>query len=261
MEKSVILEAIDLSIGYFRSVEPTIIGKNIALQLNQGKLITLVGANGIGKSTLLRTLTGVQKPLNGKIILHGKEIHLYKSNTLAHEMSLVLTEKIQTQNVSVYELIALGRQPYTNWLGKLTPNDKAKINEAIQQTQITHLCDKKVFEISDGQLQKALIARALAQDTSIIFLDEPTTHLDLFHKVSVFKLLKKLSHETGKCIVFSTHDIDLAIQISDEMMVMTEQGVLQDQPCQLISKGVFDTLFKDESIRFDNEKGKFVISN
>lgn len=261
MVKSILLETLDLSIGYIHKAGNTIIAENVALQLEPGKLITLVGGNGIGKSTLLRTITGIQKPLHGKVLLRGKEIHHYKTNTLAHEMSLVLTEKLQAQNISVYELIALGRQPYTNWLGKLTPQDEAKINEAIGHTQIEHLLHKKVIEISDGQLQKALIARALAQDTSIIILDEPTTHLDLFHKVSVFKLLKKLSHETGKCILFSTHDIDLAIQVSDDMIVMTEESVLQDQPCALISKGIFDTLFKDESIRFDSEKGKFVISN
>ena len=105
-----------------------------------------------------------------------------------------------------------------------------------------------------------LIARALAQDTPLIILDEPTTHLDLLHKVSVFKLLKKLSQETNKCILFSTHDIDLAIQLSDEMIVMTENNVFQDQPCNLISKGVFNTLFKNENIVFDGKKGKFVVS-
>jgi iron complex transport system ATP-binding protein len=122
------------------------------------------------------------------------------------------------------------------------------------------LIDKKHHEISDGQLQIVLIARALAQDTPLIILDEPTTHLDLFHKFSVFKLLKKLSQETNKCILFSTHDIDLAIQLSDEMIVMSESSVEQDQPCNLITKGIFNTLFKDSSITFDGEKGKFVIN-
>jgi iron complex transport system ATP-binding protein len=135
-----------------------------------------------------------------------------------------------------------------------------KVNQAIQLTQIENLKDKKHFEISDGQLQKVLIARALAQDTPLIILDEPTTHLDLLHKVSVFKLLKKLSKETNKSILFSTHDIDLAIQLSDEMIVMTEYTIIQDEPCNLISKGIFNSLFKDENIDFDNEKGKFMIS-
>lgn len=256
-----ILATSNLSIGYKTKKETNIIADNLNLNLKQGKLITLVGANGIGKSTLLRTLTGIQKPLSGTVFLNEKDIQWFTALDLAQNLSLVLTEKLPPSNLTVFELIALGRQPYTNWLGKLSSEDLEKVNQAIALTQIEHLTDKKHHEISDGQLQIVLIARALAQDTSLIILDEPTTHLDLPHKVSVFKLLKKLSKETNKCILFSTHDIDLAIQLSDEMIVMTEELVVQDQPCNLIMKGIFDTLFKDVSITFDGEKGKFIISN
>jgi len=224
------------------------------------KLIALIGANGIGKSTLLRTLTGIQKPLSGKVMVNDEDIHQLDSLTLAQNLSVVLTEKLPPSNLTVWEIIALGRQPYTNWIGKLTDNDIAKVNEAIELTQIGHLTPKKHYEISDGQMQKVLIARALAQDTPLIILDEPTTHLDLLHKVSVFKLLKKLSQETQKCILFSTHDIDLAIQLSDEMIIMTPENVVQDEPCNLITRGSFNTLFKDEHIVFDGQKGKFVIT-
>ena len=255
-----ILSTSNLSIGYQSKKEKNTIAENLNLTFEEGKLISLVGGNGIGKSTLLRTITGIQKPLAGMVMLKKKEIHNYESLALAQNLSLVLTEKLPPSNLSVFELIALGRQPYTNWLGKLSAEDLEKINQAITLTHIEHLIDKKYHEISDGQLQIVLIARALAQDTPIIILDEPTTHLDLFHKVSVFKLLKKLSQETNKCILFSTHDIDLAIQLSDEMIVMTESMVEQDQPCNLITKGVFNTLFKDSSITFDGEKGKFVIN-
>jgi iron complex transport system ATP-binding protein len=255
-----ILSTSNLSIGYQSKKEKNTIAKNLNLTFEEGKLISLVGGNGIGKSTLLRTITGIQKPLAGSVLLKEIEIHNYESLALAQNLSLVLTEKLPPSNLSVFELIALGRQPYTNWLGKLSAEDLEKINQAIMLTHIEHLIDKKHHEISDGQLQIVLIARALAQDTPLIILDEPTTHLDLFHKVSVFKLLKKLSQETNKCILFSTHDIDLAIQLSDEMIVMSESSVEQDQPCNLITKGVFNTLFKDSSITFDGEKGKFVIN-
>jgi iron complex transport system ATP-binding protein len=255
-----ILSTSNLSIGYQSKKEKNIIAENLNLTFEEGKLISLVGGNGIGKSTLLRTITGIQKPLAGTVMLKEKEIHNYESLALAQNLSLVLTEKLPPSNLSVFELIALGRQPYTNWVGKLTAEDLEKINQAIKLTHVEHLIDKKHHEISDGQLQIVLIARALAQDTPLIILDEPTTHLDLFHKVSVFKLLKKLSQETNKCILFSTHDIDLAIQLSDEMIVMTESSVEQDQPCNLITKGIFNTLFKDSSITFDGEKGKFVIN-
>jgi iron complex transport system ATP-binding protein len=161
--------------------------------------------------------------------------------------------------LTVFELIALGRYPYTNWIGKLSSTDLALINNAMELTQISHLSHKKHFEISDGQLQNVMIARAMAQDTPLIILDEPTTHLDLLHTVSLFKLLRKLTAETNKCILFSTHDIDMAIQLSDEMIVMTPEGVWQDQPCTMIANGIFNTLFQDESITFDSEKGKFII--
>ncbi len=254
-----ILSTSNLSIGYAAKKEKIVIASNLNLNLQAGKLISLIGANGIGKSTLLRTLCGIQKPLTGTIFLNKNDIQNYEPLALAQNLSLVLTEKLPPSNLTVFELIALGRQPYTNWLGKLSNDDIAKVNEAMQVNQIEHLATKKHFEISDGQLQKVLIARALAQDTPLIILDEPTTHLDLLHKVSVFKLLKKLSQEINKCILFSTHDIDLAIQLSDEIILMTENEIIQDEPCNLISKGVFDTLFKDENIKFDSDKGRFMI--
>nr|WP_315165414.1 ABC transporter ATP-binding protein [uncultured Flavobacterium sp.] len=259
MENKIILRASQISIGYSHKKEKTTVASNIDLSLEKGKLIALIGGNGIGKSTLLKTLTGIQKPLLGTVFLNNIDIHELDSLDLAQNLSVVLTEKLPPSNLTVFELIALGRQPYTNWIGKLTDVDIVKVNEAMQLTQISHLATKKHFEISDGQLQKVLVARALAQDTPLIILDEPTTHLDLLHKVALFKLLKKLTHETGKCILFSTHDIDMAIQLSDEMIIMTPEKIEQDQPCNFITKGSFNTLFKDEHIVFDAEKGKFVI--
>jgi iron complex transport system ATP-binding protein len=259
MENKIILKASDISIGYSNKKGNTLISENINLTLEKGKLISLIGANGIGKSTLLRTITGIQKTLSGTVLLNGQNIHKLDSLTLAQNLSVVLTEKLPPSNLTVFELIALGRQPYTNWIGKLTKSDIAKVNEAMELTKISHLAAKKHYEISDGQLQKVLIARALAQDTPLIILDEPTTHLDLLHKVALFKLLKKLTQETQKCILFSTHDIDMAIQLSDEMIIMTPETVIQDEPCNFISKGSFNTLFKDEHIVFDSQKGKFII--
>ena len=250
----------NLSVGYSTKKEQICIAENINIKLNAGTLTALIGANGIGKSTLLRTLSGIQKPLFGTIFLNKKEIQKYKIADLAQNLSLVLTEKLPPSNLTVFELVALGRQPHTNWIGTLSPDDLQKIRNALALTQIEHLKDKKHFEISDGQLQKALIARALAQDSELIILDEPTTHLDLVNKVSVLKLLKKLTHETKKCILFSSHDIDLAIQLADDMIVITDNSVQQDAPCNLITKGVFESIFKDEGIHFDKNKGKFIVS-
>lgn len=254
-----ILHTKNLSIGYTSKKEVLTIASDINISLKKRKLITLIGGNGIGKSTLLRTITAIQTPISGEVIVNNKDIFSIENSVLAQQQSLVLTDKLPSSNLTVWELIALGRQPYTNWIGTLSDEDYSKINTAIELTNIEHLTEKKHFEISDGQLQKVLIARALAQNTDLIILDEPTTHLDLFHKVSVFKLLQKLAHETGKCILFSTHDIDLAIQLSDEMIVMTKHYCIQDQPCNLIEKGIFDTLFKDEHIIFDKIHGKFIV--
>ncbi|MEY4011353.1 MAG: hypothetical protein RIT22_477 [Bacteroidota bacterium] len=259
MEKTIILQATNISIGYSNKNETTVVASEVNLSLEKGKLTALIGANGIGKSTLLRTIIGIQSPLSGKVFLEEKDIHSLDNLTLAQHLSVVLTDKLPPSNLTVFELIALGRQPYTNWIGKLTEEDIAKVNEALELTQISHLAHKRHHEISDGQLQITLIARALAQNTPLIILDEPTTHLDLLHKVTLLKLLKKLTLETGKCILFSTHDIDMAIQLSDEMIIMTPESVVQDQPCNLIMKGSFNTLFQDEHILFDAEKGKFVI--
>lgn len=248
-----------LSIGYKTKSETKVIAQDINLALSKGKLIALVGENGVGKSTLLKTLTGIIPPIQGEITLLNKPLHSYKPLALAKELSIVLTDKLPPSNLTVYEIIALGRQPYTNWLGTLSSEDHEKIEAAIACTDIAHLKEKKHDEISDGQLQIALITRSLSQDTSIIALDEPTTHLDLVHKAALLKLLQKLAHETGKTIIYSTHDIDLAIQMADEMIVITPHKIVQDQPCNLIQSGIFNTLFDSEHLSFDAAIGKFKI--
>lgn len=259
MEKNIILSAQQLSIGYHTKKQTDTIARDINLAFAEGSLIALIGANGIGKSTLLRTLTGIQKPLHGEVTLNRKNITAYTPPSLAQNLAVVLTESLPPSNLSVFELVALGRQPYTNWLGSLSPEDLEKVNTALELTQIEHLVHKKHFEISDGQLQKVLIARALAQDTPLIVLDEPTTHLDLQHKVNLIRLLKKLAAETGKCILYSTHDLDLALQLSDEIVVMTVGNVIQGAPQYLIENHVFDRLFDDKTIRFDVLKGGFIV--
>lgn len=256
---NIILSAEQLSIGYSNKKESAVIADGININLSKGKLIALIGANGIGKSTLLRTLTGIQMPLKGIVLLKGRKVSDYNAKELAQTLGIVLTESLPPSNLTVFELVALGRQPYTNWLGTLSPEDIEQVNKAIQLTQIEHLIHKRHFEISDGQLQKVLIARALAQDTPLIILDEPTTHLDLLHKVNLLRLLKRLTSETGKCILYSTHDLDLALQLSDEMVVMTPDSVTQDTPQNLITNKIFDKLFNDENISFDAQKGGFVI--
>ena len=252
-----VLKTENLSIGYKSKKEETIVASNINIDLHQGELIGLVGANGIGKSTLLRTLTKVQQSLSGRITIDSKSIDDFSNIELAKSLSLVLTEHSFSKNLTVFELIALGRQPYTNWIGNLSENDKTVVNRIIQQISIEELQHKKCYELSDGQLQKVMIARALAQDTALIILDEPTTHLDMYHKAYILNLLKTLANKTNKTILFSSHEIDLAIQLCDKLIVMTDSQVISDTPKELINNGSFDTLFPEDLIIFDSNSGSF----
>ena len=260
-KEHIVLSSSGLSVGYFSKKKTEVIADTINLSFPEGCLISLVGANGIGKSTLLRTLTGMQKPIEGVVQIQGKELSEYHPIELAGMLSVVLTEAPSSKNLSVLEFVSLGRQPHTNWMGKLSGSDKEQVRKAIEQTEVSELKLKKCFELSDGQMQRVAIARALAQDTPIIILDEPTTHLDLYHRASILKLLKNLARETQKTILFSTHEIDLAIQLSDRMIVMTEEGTLVGTPQDLIKSGHFDQLFPEGTVVFDATTGRFTIKN
>lgn len=258
-KKHIVLKTENLSIGYQTKKKQTIIASNINLSVNKGKFIALLGKNGIGKSTLLRTLSKVQKPLSGTIEINQKNIIDFSYQELATSLSLVLTERLPQSQLTVFELIALGRQPYTNWIDKLSKNDLKKILWAIEQTEINHLKDKLFYELSDGQLQRVLIARALAQDTEIIILDEPTAHLDIHHTFKVFSLLKKLVKNTEKTIVISTHEVNLAIQLADEFILLSEQQLYNGTSQELINQNAFEQLFPKELISFNKTLEQFVI--
>ncbi len=251
----------DVSIGYTSKKKEIIIAEKINFSSTKGELIALVGPNGIGKSTLIRTLTGIEKPISGSIKVSEVEIKSLSPAALASQISVVLTETPASKNLTVYELIALGRQPYTNWLGVLTQEDKTAVNNAIAITETTDLQHKKCFELSDGELQRVLIARALAQDTPIIILDEPTSHLDLYHRAYVLKLLKRLTKTEGKTILFSTHEIGIALTLVDKMLVLQKDTVSFDTPTALAKQGVFNTLFPSNTIDFDIETMQFRVNN
>jgi len=258
---NIVMKVKALSIGYRSGKESNVIAKDLNFSFGKGQLIGLVGANGIGKSTLLRTLSAMQPALSGEVMINSEDINKVSPLTLATRLSVVLTEPPASRNLTVLELVSLGRQPYTNLFGRLQENDKMAITKALELTETDSLSDKKCYELSDGQLQRVVLARALAQDTNLIILDEPTTHLDLYHRAYIVKLLKRLSSEENKTILFSTHEIDLAIQISDRMIVMDTEGTYVDEPCNLISEGRFRNLFPSDSIKFDESSGRFTIRN
>lgn len=252
-----VLEARGLGIGYISGKELLPVARQLEFTVGKGVLAAIVGVNGIGKSTLLRTLGKIQPVLEGEVLLNGTSLDRISNRALAMEISLVLTEPVATRNLRVVELVSLGRQPHTNWLGNLSASDNSIIQSAIETVGLGPLQFKKCHELSDGQMQKVLIARALAQDTPLMLLDEPTTHLDLYHKVQVLNLLREIAHKKGKTIIFTTHEIDMAIQLCDRMLLLDNKHNAYGHPCELIEGNRFEDLFPHDLIRFDPRSGTF----
>ena len=245
----------DLSIGY----KDKTLFSNLNFEIKTGILTSLLGSNGIGKSTLLKTISGLLDEKSGTVFIDDKNIDAFSIAEFAKMVSVVLTHENVNKDLTVYELVKLGRQPYTNWLDKLTEADENLINATLQDCEIISLKDRKLSQLSDGQLQRTFIARAVVQDTPFIFLDEPSTHLDLYHKVKLFKLLKKLCIDKKKCILFSTHDLDLALQLSDDIMLLKDNRFYHNTTNNLINQGVFDRFFDTDDIVFDKERKQFLI--
>lgn len=246
-----IAEAKNLSIGYHRKNDVNIIKGNINLKFESSSLIALVGSNGIGKSTLLKTLAGLKKPIAGDVILLGNDVQSLTPLKISKLRSVVLTDRIEMDGLRVSEIVTLGRQPHTNWAMHLSLEDKNIINESMSLVGVSEFSQRRFDTLSDGQKQRVMIARALSQDTPFILLDEPTTYLDMVHKVGLLKLLRKIAIEKNKCVLFSTHDIELALQMSDELVVMTDDGIYKSTPDDLVSLGVLHKLFPKDHLRFD----------
>lgn len=229
-------------------------------ELHAGSLTAIIGINGVGKSTLLRTLAGLQPLLSGSIEILGVDSENLSPKQQAKQLSVVLTNPPASRNLSVRELIALGRHPYTNWLGQLSDSDQQSIADALQQTALEPLAHHACHSLSDGQLQRVLIARALAQQTPLVLLDEPTSHLDLHHKVRILKLLRDISQQPGKAVVFTTHEIDLALQLCTHMLVLFPDNYAFGTPQELIKSKVLESLFPSDSVTFDTMQQRFNIS-
>lgn len=257
---SLLLQAKNLSVGYKKGNHENLVLRNLNLNLKEGQLTCLLGPNGVGKSTLIKTLSAVLKPLSGTVYLKDQNILDYKPDVLARMVSLVLTERIPGGNLNVFELVALGRYPYTGWTGNLAENDIEKVNHSIIITSIDHLKEKRIQELSDGELQKAMIARALAQDGQIMCLDEPTAHLDVSNRVEIMNLLRRLAGETKKAILLSTHDLDLAIQTADRLWLCAgTDSFYTGTPEDLVLNGKLAETFEKEDFTFDIYSGNFKV--
>ncbi|EHG15092.1 ABC transporter ATP-binding protein [Prevotella histicola] len=211
-----------LSVGY--KIGHAVVS-DINLTLQSGKLASLIGENGVGKSTLLKTLTGFLPKLEGSLLLDGKDISEFSQRALARQISIVLTQKPDVQNLTVEEIVGLGRSPYTGFFGKLHANDQQIVDESITAVGIEKLKNRMIQTLSDGERQKVMIAKALAQQTPIIFLDEPTAFLDFSSKVETFQLLQRMAHEMGKLVLLSTHDLELAVRFSDTLLQVNGDGL------------------------------------
>ena len=211
-----------LSVGY--KIGHAVVS-DINLTLQSGKLASLIGANGVGKSTLLKTLTGFLPKLEGSLLLDGKDISEFSQRALARQISIVLTQKPEVQNLTVEEIVGLGRSPYTGFFGKLHANDQQIVDESIIAVGIEKLKNRMIQTLSDGERQKVMIAKALAQQTPVIFLDEPTAFLDFSSKVETFQLLQRMAHEMGKLVLLSTHDLELAVRFSDTLLQVNGDGL------------------------------------
>lgn len=254
-----LLHTTDLQTGYHSGGKKTVVSAGLpGLTIRSGSLICLLGPNGAGKSTLLRTLAGLQPPLAGKIEIDGKTG--LSSAELAKKISLVLTDKVMGNNLDVRSMVALGRYPWSDWLGGLGDSDRIAIDRAVEATGISGLLDRKVHTLSDGESQKVMLARALAQDTPILMLDEPTAHLDLPSRIRLMHLLHTLARELNKGILLSTHELDLALQVADEVWLLQSAGPLhKGAPEHLILEGIFEAVFAKEDVVFDRATGVFRI--
>ncbi len=246
----------DVAIGYWDRQHKTVF-EHIDLSASEGELIALVGKNGVGKSTLLRTIARLQPELKGQILFRDSDLSSYSRHHFARLLSFVSTEIVSIPNLSVFDFVALGRSPYTNWFGRLEKRDKQATLRAIAQVGMGHMVNSNLTEISDGERQRIMIARTLAQDTPFIILDEPTAFLDLPNRYEIIHLLHDLAREQNKTILFSTHDLSIALQEADKIWLLSKDQLHEGAPEDLILNNSFEQVFRSKFLTFDRRRGDF----
>lgn len=257
------LHTSELAIGFKGSgKQTTTLLSGIHLQLYSGEITCLLGQNGAGKSTLLRTFSGVLPPLQGSVFINGKTLSSFSFSSLARLVSVVLTEKVELGNFTVFSVVALGRSPYTGFLGTVSTKDNKIIDQALENAGISHLRNRNYDELSDGEKQKVMIAKSLAQETPLILLDEPTAFLDFPSKVETLLLLRDAAWNHGKTILLTTHDLNLALSFADKIwLIAKDKPIRTGTPEDLVLQGYFADFFDKENTRFDTSTGTFIFDS
>ncbi|MXV94772.1 MAG: ABC transporter ATP-binding protein [Gemmatimonadetes bacterium] len=249
-----------LSIGYRSRRDETVLASDISLELREGELVCLLGPNGAGKSTLMRTVAGMQPPLAGRVLVDGDDIHSMPARDRARRLSVVLTERVHAGLLTAYALVGLGRYPHINWSGRLTDRDHEVIRECLERVGAQDLAHRYVSDLSDGERQRVMMARALAQEPRLMVLDEITAFLDLPRRVDAMRLLRRVVRETSRAVLLSTHDLELALRAADRVWLLPTGGPLATgAPEDLVLSGAFEAAFASEGVDFDRARGEFQV--
>ena len=246
-----------LSVGYGSGKSEKTVLSNIHVTAAKGELIAVIGRNGSGKSTLLRCIAGLQRYSSGNIYFEDTEIRKLSRKQLAKKVGYVSTEIVKVHNMSVYDLVSLGRFPHTDWTGRIDSENESRILKALSDTGMTEMSVRHISELSDGERQRAMITRVLAQDADLMIMDEPTAFLDIVGKHEIFDLLHRISKENKKTIIFSTHDLQMALNCADKIWALNNSELFESSPDDFISNGVFDKIFDSANIKYGIEHGAF----
>ncbi|MDA8015983.1 MAG: ABC transporter ATP-binding protein [Thermoanaerobaculia bacterium] len=259
MHRPSLLTASDLTIGY-SGRPPHIIARGLDLKMRRGELVCLIGPNGVGKSTLMRTLSGMQQPLNGTVRLNDRDLDAMEPAQLARALAVVLTDRVEIELMRARALVEMGRLPYTGWSGTLDAEDHRVVDEAMSTANVVHLAERELSQLSDGERQRVMIARALAQQPSLLVLDEVTAFLDLPGRIEVMNLLVDLAHRDKRTLLLSTHDLDLALRHADRLWLLAPGGTLRTGPPEALAlSGAFDEVFGERGPKFDRRSGTFAV--
>lgn len=260
MNETATIELHDLSTGYRLRSNNIVVAEGLRATLQRGQLTCLLGPNGCGKSTLLRTMGGFQPALAGRIDVCGRPLADYTAQELARLVSVVLTDNSNIREMTAWDVVAMGRSPYTNFWGRLTEADRQEVDRCIELVGLRHLAQRRIHTLSDGERQKVMIAKAIAQGTDIILLDEPTAFLDYPNKVGMLLLLHRIAHELGRSIFLSTHDMEHALQVADQIWLLDRTlGLTTGSPADLSHNGSVARYFQTDAMTFDAETRSFRI--